>query len=329
MKKGYGYMQIYTDVIKYLSDGTKTVTEITEHICKCARLTQKEATDASVSGNLCKIKANIGALLNQLLAKGVIGKNTDGGYYAKIETPIALRAQKCEEEILKLLSEAPLSREKIKSKLTAVFETEKTRTRRDDNLLGVFISETLGRLCEEKIISYNGRVYSIPKEKHATATNKQQLSGLMADFLSILHSRGGDFFEYYFMNLLSRYLSHIGKTVRKCEVIGGAADGGIDGIAETTDALGFSEIIMVQTKNRIDYATEIDIRGFYGAVNAKRGTRGIYAITSGFHPAAKKLLDELDDCVGIDGERIFNMAKEVGYGIITAGEKLKIDISLI
>lgn len=329
MKKGYGYLQIYTDIIKYLSDGTKTTQEITEHICKSARLTQEEAVDASASGNLCKIRANIGALLNQLLAKGVIGTNSDGGYYAKIEAPLALRAQKCEAEILKLLSAAPLSREKIKAKLSALFETERTRSKRDDNLLGVFITDTLVRLCNDKIITYNGRVYSIPKEKHATASNKQQLSALMADFLSILHSRGGDFFEYYFMNLLSKYLCHIGKTVKKCEVTGGAADGGIDGIAETTDALGFSEIIMVQTKNRIDYATEIDIRGFYGAVNARRGTRGIYAITSGFHPAAKKLLDELDDCVGIDGERIFNMAKEVGYGIITDGGKIKIDTSLI
>ena len=329
MKKGYGYVQIYTDIIKYLSTGAKDTQQITEYICKKARLTEAESADSSASGSLCRIKANIGALINQLLQKQVIGKNRDGNYFAKIEAPTALRAQKCEAEILKLLSVRPMSKESIKTKLTAIFETKKTRTKRDDNLLSVFITDTLKNLYDEKIISYNGKTYSIPKEKYATATNKRQLSELKGDFLSLLHSRGGEFFEYYFMNLLSKYLEHTGKDVKKCEVTGGSTDGGIDGIAETVDPLGFREIIMVQTKNRTDYATEIDVRSFYGAVNARRGTRGIYATTSGFHPMAKKLLDELADCVGIDGDRIFKMAKEVGYGIITDGEKIKIDISLI
>lgn len=329
MKKGYGYVQIYTDIIKYLSHGARCIDEITEHICKSAKLTEAESADSSASGNLCRIRANIGALINHLMAKGAIGRTKDGGYFAKIEAPTALRAQKCEAEILKLLSVRPVSKETIKSKLTTLFGTKKTRTKRDDNLLSVFITDALKNLCDEKLISYNGKTYSIPKEKYATASNKRQLSELKGDFLSLLHSRGGEFFEYYFMNLLSKYLTHIGKLVKKCEVTGGSADGGIDGIAETVDRLGFGEVIMVQTKNRTDYATEIDIRSFYGAVNAKRGTRGIYATTSGFHPMAKKLLDELDDCVGIDGERIFNMAKEVGYGIINDGEKFKIDTSLI
>lgn len=153
MKKEYGYLQIYTDLIKYLSDGAKSLQEITEHICKSAELTPTESEDNSASGCFCKIKANIGALINQLQRKQVIGKTADGAYYAKIEAPIALREQKCEAEILKLLSKSPLSKEKIREKLTTLFGTEKTKSRRDDNMLIGFITSTLKSLCEEKIIS--------------------------------------------------------------------------------------------------------------------------------------------------------------------------------
>ncbi len=322
-------MEIYTDIINYISDGAKSMGQIGEHICKCARLTEKESGDVSASGNLCRIKANIGSLITQMTEKNVIAKTADGKYYAKIDAPTALRLQRCEHEILKMLSRGALSKAKITSRLVKLFETDKTRTKRDDNMLNVFIADTLRSLSEEKIIVFDGSVYSISKEKYALATDKSGISRIKSDFLSLLHSRGGEFFEYYFMNLLEKYLRSIGKTVTRCDVLGGASDGGIDGIAETRDQLGFREVIMVQTKNRADYTTELDIRGFYGAVNAKRGTRGIYATTSGFHPIASKLLSELDDCVGVDGDKIFDMAKQVGYGIITEDGKIKIDTALI
>ena len=329
MKKCYEYIDIYSDVITFLSRGARTVDEVIEHITKRARLTDKELRDISACSNYSHLRARVGALLHQMLTKGIIAKLGDGRYYSRSDVPVALRAEKCEHEILRLLSSGPLTKEKIRENLVAYFGTDETKTKRDDNMLSTFITDTLKRLVSEGFISFNGKSYSIPKEKYAIASNKRQLSGIMADFLSLLHARGGEFFEYYFMNLLSRYYTKLGKTVIKCEVKGGAADGGIDGVAVTRDQLGFIETIMVQTKNRSDYATELDVRGFYGAVNAQKGTRGIYATTSGFHPMAKKLLDELDDCVGVDGERIFNMAREVGYGIKVDGDKIKIDTAVI
>ena len=108
-------------------------------------------------------------------------------------------------------------------------------------------------------------------------------------------------------------------------VTAGSDDGGIDGIVKTVDSLGFRETIMIQTKNRSDIASETDVRGFYGAVCAKRGTRGIFATSSEFHPSARAFLDGLDDCVGVDGRRIFSMAADTEYGIIKADGKLRID----
>ena len=82
---------------------------------------------------------------------------------------------------------------------------------------------------------------------------------------------------------------------------------------------------MVQTKNRAEIATETDVRGFYGAVCANQGSRGIFAISSDFHPAAKKFIDSIDNCVGINGEKIFAMAIDTSYGIKRESGKLLID----
>ena len=112
-------------------------------------------------------------------------------------------------------------------------------------------------------------------------------------------------------------------------VTGGSDDGGIDGIIKTVDSLGFRELIMIQMKNRNVTATETDIRGFYGAVCAKQGSRGIYATVSDFHPMAQKLLDSIDNCVGVGGDKIFSMACDSSYGIKRDGDTLVIDGEII
>ena len=100
-------------------------------------------------------------------------------------------------------------------------------------------------------------------------------------------------------------------------------------MVRTADSLGFRETIMIQTKNRSDTISETDVRSFYGAVCAKQGSRGIFATISNFHPGAQRLLNSLDDCVGVDGDKIFAMACDTSYGIKREGEKLIIDREII
>ncbi|MBO5101060.1 MAG: restriction endonuclease, partial [Clostridia bacterium] len=68
-----------------------------------------------------------------------------------------------------------------------------------------------------------------------------------------------------------------------------------------------------------------EVRGFYGAVCAKRGSRGIFATTSDFHTSAKDFINGLDDLVGINGDRVFALSIECAHGIKKVGEKLEID----
>jgi restriction endonuclease Mrr len=237
--------------------------------------------------------------------------------------------ERCEEEIIRLLGETPKKKSEIRNILVELFGTDETATPKDDNKLFTYVGQILKRVVSEKLVSYDGSIYSISPARAAEVQNMQEVLSLKADFLALIHAKGGEFFEHYFMNLLERYLTRCGKTVVESYVTGGSADGGIDGIAKTIDPLGFKETIMVQTKNRNEITNETDVRSFYGAVCAAQGSRGIYAINSDFHPMAKKLLDSIDNCVGVNGDKIFSMAIDTSYGIKRDGTKLIIDAEVM
>ena len=124
---------------------------------------------------------------------------------------------------------------------------------------------------------------------------------------------------------IMEYYKKNGKQILSCSVTGGGADGGIDGVIKTRDELGFIETTMVQTKNRHKLSSETDVRGFYGAVRAMGGTRGIFATSADFHYSAATFLEGLDDCIGINGDRIFKLAVDYEYGIKRISNKLTID----
>ena len=154
------------------------------------------------------------------------------------------------------------------------------RQNKDDGKLLGTISSVLGRLSSEGIITKSGGVYSLPEKVRSRLDDIQGILALKHDFKTKLYKRGGEYFEYFFMTLLEKYMKKHNKTVIKSYVTGGSDDGGIDGVIETVDLLGFRETTMVQMKNRAENSSETDVRGFYGAVCAKQGSRGIFATTA-------------------------------------------------
>ena len=275
------------------------------------------------------MRSKIGVVLSDMEKKAMIYTEADGTLKKREDKIIAIRIEKCEEEILKLVQESPKTRAELRDALVSYFGTDKTATDRDDNRLFTYTGQILKRLVNDGIFDLTDGKYTCAEEKSAYIKNRTEVLALKAAFLSRLHSKGGEFFEYYFINLLTRYLARMGKTVIESYVTGGADDGGIDGVVKTVDSLGFRETVMVQTKNRADFSSETDVRGFYGAVCAKQGSRGIFATSSGFHPMAKSLLDSIDNCVGVDGDKLFSMACDVSYGIRRNGEKLIIDSEIL
>ena len=315
------HKQIYQKVTDILSNGRVSRRELIYRVMQ--RITKNELTNNV--GKETELRGKVGYVIDEMEYMKIITVDDDGRYTLLSDRPIILRVEKCEKEILNLLKESPMSRSQIRSRLENLLGTNKTASTKDDNILYTYIGQILKRLSSSKVIDYNGSVYSIASEKVARIENMEEILALQNDFLVVLHSKGGEFFEHYFMTLLGKYLLKHGKNVTENSTTGGTNDGGIDGIIKTVDSLGFKETLMVQTKNRLEFTSETAIRGFYGSVCAYQGSRGIYATTSDFHPSAIKFLDNIDNCIGINGKRIFEMACECQYGVKKKEGKYVID----
>ncbi len=323
------YRRIFRLVLEALGKEQRSRAKLIESVVAEFGLTEEELKDRSINGARAALRSHVGSVISDMERKGVITENEDGLYEHKSEAFIAIRDEECEEEILRAVRVRPMTKAEIKDDLISFFGTDKTATVRDDNRLFTYMGQILKRLVVEGIFSFDGSVYSVVPEKSAYISDRASVLSLKSTFLARIHSRGGEFFEHYFLNLLKKYLTQTGKTVVDGYVTGGSDDGGIDGVIQTVDALGFRELIMIQMKNRSEPTTETTVRGFYGAVCAKQGSRGIFATISDFHPMATKLLDSIDNCVGIDGDRIFSMACDTSYGIKREGNKLIIDNEVI
>ena len=317
--------KIYSTVIDILEKKPLQRRELISAYINSLALPRELMLDKSTSGRVNVERSIIGAAINEMRSKGIITKNADGFYFATEQKPVVIRNERCESEILKMLAEKSLTKSEIRQGLTRVFGTDKTLTEKDDNKLFAYMGDALRRMVKDGALTLDGKYYSISKKISARIDDISNVLTLKNVFLTRLHKKGGEFFENYFMTLLEKYVTLFGKTVTSNTTTGGSADGGIDGILETVDMLGFRETIMVQTKNRSDSTNETDVRGFWGAVCARQGSRGIFVTSSDFHYSARAFLDSIDNCVGVDGDKIFEMARMTHYGIKKVGAELSVD----
>ena len=325
MKNIQDYRKIYNAILDALDEAPLERSQLISKTIDSFGLTKKELADTGTNGRRNILRSMCGTVINEMHNRSIISRDADLRYRKNTEKPIAIKLEECEEAIFALLHERPHSRLEIKERLVDIFGTDETVSAKDDNKLFTYIGQILKHITAEGLVDYDGALYRLATARSAEIKDRQEILRLKGEFLSKIHARGGEFFEHYFMNLLAKYFIRCGKTVTESYVTGGSADGGIDGIAKTVDALGFKETIMVQTKNRNSITNETDVRGFYGAVCAAQGSRGIYAITSDFHPGAKAFLDSIDNCVGVNGEKLFTMAADTSYGLIRKNGVLTID----
>ncbi len=314
--------KIYRAILGLLGKESLTRAEL---VSECfSSVTGTTLSDAADIGEATELKGQIGAIINEMTENGVISKEGEL-YAAAAPRSVALRAEYLEKQILELLRGGPKTKAEIRSHLVKYFGTDKTPSIKDDSILYTLNGQVLKRLVRLGAVLMKDGSYRLSERSASHIDDISAMLALKADFLTRIHSCGGEFFEHYIMTLLGKYMSKCGKTILSNRVMGGSADGGIDGIIVTVDQLGFKETVMVQAKNRLEAANETTVRGFYGAVCAAFGSRGIFATTSDFHPTAAAFLDGIDNCVGVDGGRIFKMAIECQYGLIKRRGKYVID----
>lgn len=303
-------------ILKYIgsTNSKKTRKDILDNATKIFNEKCKQSKIAIVKK--AESRSYIGMALNDLLIdKTLFNKN---GVISKIEEDkIIVDKAKCRTILLDLLKKKEYKKADLYKTIIKELGANKTTSKQDDNEIKEYIGNLLSSYvndCTLEIYDNKYRIKNKINEKHPTKPISE--TEFKEKFLSRLHENGGSFFERFFANVLEKYFTLTGRTVWDCTVSGGSNDGGIDIKIKLSDDLGFVDEIMVQAKCRINsQVTENEIRNFYGAMNAIKASRGIYVTTSTFHPNANKLLHSLDNCVGIDGDGVFNLSKKVLYGM--------------
>lgn len=282
-------------------------------------------------------KSRLGMLLTELIHTGVISEDAVGllrvvpGQLCGV-SPARVRAFVLAE----LKKDGLLGKQALFARAEHHFGTDKTASKADDNALRSITGRVLLELEREQHVLKTSRGYRLADDAGYPGTElgswlRQAAEGgdLRTCFLEAVHTKGGEWFEVYCVDLLRRYYVLTGKVVDEGAVTGGSDDGGIDGVIHTQDDLGYRETVLMQMKNRHAVMTSKDVREFYGAVCAENGSRGIFITLSSFHPDAQKLLDKVDNLTGMDGDKLFEIAKKCRYGLIERDGRWRIDDALL
>ncbi len=300
--------------------------EINHRLADAYGLTADERRDNAPDSRRNLLFSAIGTLLSDLTRDGTLTRSAEGRYTLVKETRVAVRDARCREEILAYLAGGEHTRSEIYTHLERHFGTDATETTADDHALRSMAGNLLERLMSEgEIAKSEGGYRRTPLPDVVFPPEDEER--LRRAYLLLLHRQGGPFLERFAVTLLAAYFKRTGKQVLLAEVTGGAADGGIDGRIDTVDTLGFAETVLLQTKCRREdlHVAEREVRGFFGAVCAIGGSRGIFVTTSYFHEGAERFLASIPNCVGIDGKKLFAIAKECSFGLHRTREGYTID----
>ena len=305
-------------IIKFLSkvEGA-TRGEIIEGALKCYGLTDTELEDFSPRSKNSLIRSYLSTAINDLINKNDIIRQNDKYSLAKEELVI-IKEDLVEAEIKDLLQNKAYTKNEIFRLLEIRFGTDLTSSFKDDYSLHSIAGNVLFNLLQNDEVEFvDGKYRDItPEDINEISDTPLPENEFKPKFFKKLWLMGGKFFESFVANLLEKYFTLSGKMVVYCDITGGSDDGGIDVELEIVDYLGFVEKIVVQTKCRDRaHVTEKEVREFYGAMNATNATRGIYVTTTHFHESAENFIEAINDFVGIDGEKLFSLAKRTSYGI--------------
>ena len=289
--------------------------------------TAEQQCDHCVESPVTHAKSRIGQSLTALIENGAVTEDELGYLHPEFSPGAMLRQDEAADLILACLRDGAVW---PKAKLFA--EADKRYGGKDTHSI---VGQALVRLVREHRIRETETGYAqaphadYPEGELGYWLLRAENGGDLKEcFLGAVHTRGGEWLEYYAVSLFAEYYRQSGKTVTTAHVTGGSNDGGLDGVIETTDWLGFREKTLMQMKNRAQQITPKAVREFCGAMYAEQGTRGIFVTIASFHPEAQRLLDKVDNVTGVDGTKMFEMAKLCRFGIRDKGAKLVLDKEL-
>ena len=132
-----------------------------------------------------------------------------------------------------------------------------------------------------------------------------------AELQEALASVSPAFFETIVLDVLHRM--GYGTSRTDLQRVGGAGDGGIDGII-SLDKLGL-EKVYVQAKRWQQAVGRPEVQGFYGALAGQRAAKGVFITTSGFTGQAVEFARSVERIVLVDGQRLAELMIDYEVGV--------------
>lgn len=313
-------------IAAYLSEaGSAVRSDVLDGATARLGLTDRQMQDRNAWGTYYTLRSYVGGVLDVLVQEGSVACH-EHLYALTQDEVVVVREGQCEAQIKAILAKRKRQKHELFTEIDRYFGADKTPSRKDNAALHSMVGTILSRLVKSGEATVDDEGYALRPRGKSPADLPMAREPFKKAFLDRIRSMGGPFFERFVCNLLEKYYTVTGRTVLACEVTGGSHDGGVDVIVDTRDGLGFFEHVMVQAKCRSRmHVTEKEVREFYGALTALSGSRGIYATTFAFHVGAQKFLDSLDNCVGIDGDKLFELAEKTAYGVIKGKNGYRFD----
>ena len=204
MTKSVSHARIYRVIVDVLADTPLYRADLMQRAMSRIGLTDAELQDTSLGSVQNNLRSKIGAVINEMHATKLIGLDDIGKYHLISDRPVVIRIERCEREIIKALSEGEMTKSALRDRLKNIFGTAKTATTRDDDTLSTFMGEILKKLKALGVITFENNVYTLTPHVRAKADDINEHLTVKSDFIRRVHSKGGEFFENFFMQLLKK-----------------------------------------------------------------------------------------------------------------------------
>ncbi len=186
-----------------------------------------------------------------------------------------------------------------------------------DDEVGEIASGNIGVRLRSQLGTTANVTSSIPRESSESPDDRLEQAlqemrhSVAAEILERLAQVPPQDFESIVLDLLHKM--GYGTSRDDLQRVGGAGDGGIDGII-SLDRLGL-EKVYVQAKRWQGVVGRPVVQGFYGALAGQRANKGVFITTSTFTPQAFEFAGSVERVVLVDGARLAELMIDFEAGV--------------
>lgn len=152
-------------------------------------------------------------------------------------------------------------------------------------------------------------------DERLRAAHSEIVASLKSELLARVMAQSPLFFERLVVELL--VAMGFGGTHGKAAQLGGAGDGGVDGVVDQ-DALGLDRVYVQAKRWQGNPVGPGQIRDFFGSLDAMKASKGVFITTSKFTSDARETAERLTKrIVLIDGEALADLMVRYSVGTRT------------